>query len=461
MGLDEADSSKYMRDNRGEKKNVRSRHALAVPVFIALAVMTVLLIPLPEARLDAQEPLADYVALYSKGDYANAYEAIRKRLLAIYDTRVENKRVPTDFITAKKLEERVNINDLFRNRVAEGFFIERNIELYTLHLDAARCLFRLERLDESLNHYGQSLRFKELEPEKDDVILLEIADVYKKRGDNGAYARALEAAYSLNPRNHEYSLRLGTALYRTAEKKRAIFHLERYLQWKGDRVEDPGLYLMIGNLNEDIGRYLETVRYYREYLAAKPGDGYIHFALGHLAFTRTGDFDLARRSFDRALELLPEGEIFRRSKAYEYTADMAMKDLDFEKAIRLFGETIVFQDRIKKLLEEKDREIEKLSSDIRGVKTSLMKKPDFDTYNQYEFFLEEESRLRLERRERLYSYSKLNAGRVRWNIAECSERLGRLDDAMRYYRECIAFDYNSSRARDRIVKIQLKISRGY
>jgi len=75
--------------------------------------------------------------------------------------------------------------------------------------------------------------------------------------------------------------------------------------------------------------------------------------------------------------------------------------------------------------------------------------------------MEEESKLRLERRERLYSYSKLDAGRVRWNMAECHERLGKLDDAIRYYRECIAFDYEPSKARDRVIKLQLKISRGY
>jgi len=369
--------------------------------------------------------------------------------------------VPTDFITAKKLEERINVNDLYRKRVAEGFFIEKNIELYTLHLDAARCLFRLGRLDESLNHYGQCLRFKELEPEKDDVIFSEIADVFRKRGDERAYARAMEAAYALNPGNHEHSLRLGVALYRTQEKKRALFHLERFIRWKGERLENPGLYLMIANLNEDTGRYLETVRYYQEYLAAKPDDGHIHFALGHLAFTRTGNYVLARASLARALELLPESDIFRRSKAYEYSADMAMRDLEFEKAVSLYGETIVYQDRIKKSLEEKDREIEKLNSDIRGVKSSLLKQPDFDTYTQYEYLMEEESKLRLERREKLYSYSKLDAGRVRWNMAECHERLGKLDDAIRYYRECIAFDYDSSRARDRIVKLQLKISRGY
>ncbi len=163
---------------------------------------------------------------------------------------------------------------------------------------------------------------------------------------------------------------------------------------------------MIGNLNEESDGTLRRCGITGNTRRKAPGR--VHpFRAGVFAFTRTGDFGLARSSFERALALLPENEIFRRSKAYEYTADMAMKDLDFEKAIRLYGETIVFQDRIKKLLEEKDREIGKLSADIRGVKTSLMKKPDFDTYNQYEFFLEEESRLRLKRRERLYSYSKL------------------------------------------------------
>jgi tetratricopeptide (TPR) repeat protein len=443
-----------------EVKKTTIRQALPSAIVVAFSAALFLLVT-PPGKPAAQEALPDYVELYSRGDYAGAYEAIRGRLLAIYDRRVDNRRVPTDFITAKKLEERINVNDLYRKRVAEGFFIEKNIELYTLHLDAARCLFRLGRLDESLNHYGQCLRFKELEPEKDDVIFSEIADVFRKRGDERAYARAMEAAYALNPGNHEHSLRLGVALYRTQEKKRALFHLERFIRWKGERLENPGLYLMIANLNEDTGRYLETVRYYQEYLAAKPDDGHIHFALGHLAFTRTGNYVLARASLARALELLPESDIFRRSKAYEYSADMAMRDLEFEKAVSLYGETIVYQDRIKKSLEEKDREIEKLNSDIRGVKSSLLKQPDFDTYTQYEYLMEEESKLRLERREKLYSYSKLDAGRVRWNMAECHERLGKLDDAIRYYRECIAFDYDSSRARDRIVKLQLKISRGY
>ncbi|HPI13842.1 MAG: tetratricopeptide repeat protein [Spirochaetota bacterium] len=433
--------------------------AFAGSMAVVSAVSAVFLFIAPLAVTRAAPP--DYAGLYSRGDYAGAYEVIRKRLLAIYDERVDNRRIPADFITAKRLEERININDLYRNRTAEGFFIENNIELHNLHLGAARCLFRLGRLDDSLNHYGQCLRFKEPEPGKDDVILSEIADVFRGRGDAGAYARALEAAYALNPENREHSRRLGIALYRTADRKKAIFHLERYVRWKGEGLEEPGLYLLIANLNEDIGNYLETARFYREYLAAKPDDGHIHFALGHLAFKRTGDWGLARASLSRALELLPEGDIFRRSKAYEYSADMAMKDLEFEKAADLYGRTIVYQDRIKKRLEEKDREIEKLASDIRGVKSSLFKKPDFDTYNRYEFLMEEESRLRTERKEGLYSYSKLNAGRVRWNMAECYERLGKPQEAMRYYRECIAFDYDPSGARDRMVKIQLKISRGY
>lgn len=441
-------------------KDTAIRPAPPSAIVVAFSIALLFLLA-PAGKPAAQDALPDYIGLYSRGDYAGAYEALRVRLMAIYDRRVDNRRVPTDFITAKKLEERIDINELYRERVAEGFFIEKNIELHTLHLDAARCLFRLGRLDESLNHYGQCLRFKELEPEKDDVIFSEIADVFRKRGDERAYTRALEAAYSLNPGNYGHSLRLGVALYRTQEKKRALFHLERYIRGKGERLDNPGLYLMIANLNEDTGRYLETERYYKEYLAAKPDDGYIHFALGHLSFTRTGNYVVARSSLARALELLPEGDIFRRSKAYEYSADMAMRDLEFEKAVSLYGETIVYQDRIKKSLEEKDREIDKLKSDIRGVKSSLLKQPDFDTYTQYEYLIEEEGKLRLERRERLYSYSKLNAGRVRWNMAECHERLGRLDEAVRYYRECIAFDYDSSRARDRIVKLQLKISRGY
>ena len=105
-----------------EVKKTTIRQALPSAIVVAFSAALFLLVT-PPGKPAAQEALPDYVELYSRGDYAGAYEAIRGRLLAIYDRRVDNRRVPTDFITAKKLEERINVNDLYRKRVAEGFFI--------------------------------------------------------------------------------------------------------------------------------------------------------------------------------------------------------------------------------------------------------------------------------------------------------------------------------------------------
>jgi tetratricopeptide (TPR) repeat protein len=287
-----------------------------------------------------------------------------------------------------------------------------------------------------------------------------MAQVYRKINQPRAYAAFLEEAYTLNPGRSEYSLELGRALSRTNEKKKAIYHLGRYIESKGD-VDDPDIYLMIGNINEDIGRYLETVKHYRSYLAKKPEDGYIHFALGYLAYKRIGDYSLAVDSFDKALKYLPEKDILRRSKANEYKGDIFMQELEFEKAAGFYAETLRYQNEIKAQMDGKIREILKIKDDIRSMKSSLIKSQDYDKYNEYERFQEEKGKMELDNREKNYEFGKLNAGKVRWNMAESYERLGRLDEAMKYYREAVALDYQAEQAREKIIKLQLKINRGY
>lgn len=411
--------------------------------------------------LFSQEVGGGYQSFYKQENYTQAYKMIKERLSSIYDTRVEDKRIPADYITAKRLEERTDLNKLFRERKQLPFLIEDNPEIHSLHLYAARCLFKLEEFDEALNHYIQSLRFKPLEFGKDDAIFYEIAQVYKKLKLDLPYRQSLERAYSLNPNKVEYSLELGMALYKTEDKKRAIHHIERYMQAEKGKPNDPGLYLIAGNLNEDIGRYLQTVDHYKKYLSLKPEDGHIYFALGYLAYERIGDHKLADESFDKALKLLPQTDIYRRSKANEYKGDIRMKDLEFADAISYYMETLKYQDAIKNEIEQKQQEILKLRNGIKNIKASLLKESNYDKYNEYEISMEERAKKEMEKKEKRYNYEKLNSGRIRWNIADSHERLGQLDIAVKYYRECISFNYNSGDAREKIIKLQLKIIRGY
>lgn len=396
-----------------------------------------------------------------RGDYSGAFSAIKKRLTEIYDARVEGKRIPTDAISVKRLEEKVDLNALFKKRRVEGWFIEENAELHELHRAAGRALGGLEQYDGALNHLYQSLRFKTLEPGKDDEIFTEIARTHQKLGHNEAFVKALEAAYTLNPQNYEYSLQLGRELYRRGNKNKAFFHLARYIDWAGDRLEDPGILLMAGNLGEDLGRYLETVKYYRMYLQKKSDDGFIHFALGHLACKRGADYGLALSSLQRSLELLPQEEILRRSKAHEYMGDIYMSDREYDKAVAHYLETAVYQEKIKSLYDQKEREIKSLDGQIREVKSSLIKTGDVDRYGEYELLMDEKGKHEIQRREMAYAYRKLNAGGVRWNLAQAYERLEKPEEALQYYRQCVSLNYRARDARDEMLKIQLKINRGY
>jgi tetratricopeptide (TPR) repeat protein len=406
------------------------------------------------------EATGEYRALYEAGSYAKALEIINRRLEEFYSTRVDNKRIPIGFITMKEASKKDELKTLFRNRKAEFFFIEDNPEMSVLHLHAARCYFKLSNLDYSLNHYIQALRFKKLEEKKDDMIYYEIAQVYKKGKYFNAYIRTLEQASSLNPDNYSYSLELGRELYRTGMKKRAIYHLSRYIN-AADEPVFPELYLMLGNLNEDIGQYLETEKYYIKYLEKKPDDGYVQFALGHIALMRTGNYPLALQSLDRALELLPENEIFRISKIYEYKADIVMQELDFESAVRYYSETIKYQNKIADDIRNRKSEIAELSIKIRKLKSSLLKEENFTKYEEYENLLDANGKKEIELRRTENEYNKLNAGKVRWNIAYSLERLEKLNEAVQYYRETIAFEYNPNQARKKIINLELKIKRGY
>ncbi|MBP7734852.1 MAG: tetratricopeptide repeat protein [Spirochaetes bacterium] len=402
----------------------------------------------------------DYISHYSNGNYAKSLEIINKRLNDFYLTRVDDKRIPTGFITMKNVMKDVDLKMLFRNRKAEPFFIEDKPDVSSLHLYAARNYFKLTNFDYSLNHYIQCLRFKKIEDKKDDIIYYEISQIFKKRNHFTAYIDVLETASSLNMDNFDYSLELGRALYRTGMKKRAIYHLERYLSGT-DKPLSPELYLMLGNLYEDIAKYLETEKYYIKYLEKKPDDGHIQFALGHIAYLRTGNYALALESLNKALQFLPKNEIFKISKTYEYKADISLQELEFDDAVRFYTETISYQEKISVEVKNKKNEIAELTLKIRNLKSNLLKNENFEQYEEYENLMDIKGKKETELRQIENEYTKLNAGKVRWNIASALERMDKLNEAITYYRNAIAFDYKSNQARNKIINLELKIKRGY
>ena len=69
--------------------------------------------------------------------------------------------------------------------------------------------------------------------------------------------------------------------------------------------------------------------------------------------------------FKRTLELLPENELFRRSKSYEFIGDMQKKDLEFDEAIKAYLETVKYQERIQQDIKDKDEKIKELDDKIR------------------------------------------------------------------------------------------------
>jgi len=407
----------------------------------------------------AQQDKDEYVSLYSAGNYQKSLEIVIKKLEEINSARVEDKRVPTGFISTKDVEKEIDLIKFYRNRKAIHFFIEDNPELSKLHLYAARCYVGIKKFNSALNHYFQSLRFKYLE-NKDDEVFYEISQIYKKIGDFKGYCTFLESAYTLNPIKYKYSIELADSLYNTVHKKKAIYHYNRYLKLT-DEDPDPKIFLKLGNLNEDIGRYLETEKNYIKYLTKKSDDGNIHYALGYIALIRTGNYALAQSSFDKALEIIPEKELTIRGKAFEYKADIAMNELEYDRAISFYQETIKYQEQILTDIKQKNDEIYALKNRINELKSSLIKEQNFDKYDEYENLLEKKGEKELDLIERENNYKKLDPGKTRWNIALAYEKLNKWEDALKFYQSTIPFDYKSRDVQMKILRLQLKIKRGY
>jgi tetratricopeptide (TPR) repeat protein len=140
--------------------------------------------------------------------------------------------------------------------------------------------------------------------------------------------------------------------------------------------------------------------------------------------------------------------------------DMYMKDMEFDKAVEAFSDTVKYQEEIIGGIRERIEEIGKIREEMNKIKKDVA-----DRGAQYGTGMfdvqEKKGKLEAEQKDREYLFTKLNAGKVRWNLALSYERMGELERAIEFYRKSIEHDYNSNDARDRIQKLQLKINRGY
>ncbi|PKL18053.1 MAG: hypothetical protein CVV49_07925 [Spirochaetae bacterium HGW-Spirochaetae-5] len=405
----------------------------------------------------------DYAALYNSKEYDKSYNIILLKLNEIYRKRVEDRKIPAGYIALSNVGEDSDLITLFRQRKEKGFFIEDNPELSELHFYAGRCAAKLDKKKDSLNHYVQALRFRKLEQTRDDVIYYEISGIFKTYNEPvyfKGYIDALEQAYSLNPSNYLYSYEIGDALSVTKEKKKSIFHLKRYIENTDDEVK-PEVYLKLGGLYESIGKYLDTEKYYNEYLRRKPEDGEILFALGYISYSKTGNYILAESSLQRVLKILKESDIYRRSKSYEYLGDMAYNNLKYDKALIFYNECINFQSKILELISGKNNERKNLTLEINKLKEALINNKEFEKYEDYEILIDDRNKIDKELEILQLEFNKLHPGRIRWFMAVSYEKIGKYNEAIAYYRESIRYNYNSNSAREMIVKLQLKIKRGY
>ena len=337
----------------------------------------------------------DYISIYNNNEYQKAYEIIVSKLNGIYSARLDDRRIPSGYIAMNNVREDADLLTLFKKRKEKGFFIEDNSELAELHLFAGRCCFKSDRKKDSLNHYMQSLRYRKIEPARDDIIFYEIAQIfktYKEPAFYKGYLDALDQAYTMNPSKFQYSHELGNALFVTKEKKKAIFHLKRYLENTEEEIK-PDVYLKLGNLCESVDKYIETEKYYNEYLKIKPEDAEILFALGQISYIRTGNYILAESSLQRSVKILKNEDIYRRSKSYEYLGDMSFSNLKYDKAVLLYMECLNYQAKVLESVSVKNIEKSEIDKKINKIKDSLINKKEFEKYEDYEILIDERNKI--------------------------------------------------------------------
>lgn len=411
----------------------------------------------------AQTDPNDYKGAINSREYTRALDIINVKLNDYYTRKVEDKRIPEQMVSILNVGEKTDLVQLFRKRKEKGFLIEDNPEMAELHLYAARAYSALNKKRDALNNYVQSLRFSKYEDMKDDAVYYEIAGIFKTM-EGGIYFKgyvdALEQAYNFNRNNYEYSRELGLALFITDDKKKAAYHLERYIELSGEKPS-PEIYLKLASLYESIKKYMEAEKYYNEYIREKSEDGAAHFSLGYISYFHTGNYILAESSFNAALRFLKEDDLFRRAKSLEYMGDMSYSNLKYNRSIEQYLSGIKYQEMVQDKIEQKRKELSDINKKITAMKGDVIYKQDFNNFEEFEMLQDEKGKIETEINNLNYQFRTMNPGKIRWNLAEIYAKIDKNEEAIKYYREAIHFNYNGNLSRDMITKLQLKIRRGY
>jgi len=174
-----------------------------IMLYKKLLNISLIIILLPAISF-SQKNEKEYIKLYNNGSFNSCYENVIKKLKEIYSTRVVDKRVPTGFIELGPSTDTIDMMQLFKKRKVKSFFIEDNMKISELHHYGGKCLMKLLRYREAINHYVQSLRFRKIETNRDDLLYYEMSQIFKKDKHRKAYIDSLETAYTLNPSNYKY-----------------------------------------------------------------------------------------------------------------------------------------------------------------------------------------------------------------------------------------------------------------
>ncbi len=401
----------------------------------------------------------DYAALIQQKKFTDALQIIQLQLDEIYSARSMDKKIPDSYVAIGKIEEGIDLRKLFTDRKLQPYFIENSDTLYTLHLNAALCYHNIFKYKEAVQHYFQALRFTTIS-EKDHTIFYSLALLFKRLNKLDAYLTYLEEAYEIKPDNYKYSLQLALALAPGEDKKKALFHLNRYIQSKGNDTP-PELYLTAANCYESIGDFINAGRHYQLYLKVHSDDAAIQFALGYLAYTKISDMKLAYTSLSKGLSLYGDSDLVRKGISHAIIGDITSMDLNYTESLNHYLQAIQISEKLQKFIEEKKNSIEEIKIKINTIKSALLDKKDISLYPEYQSLMDELGNNELELRQLEHEYTKLTIGELYFKIASTYENTMQYQQAIDWYTRAIASGTKIRESSKKIEKLQWKISRGY
>jgi tetratricopeptide (TPR) repeat protein len=115
---------------------------------------------------------------------------------------------------------------------------------------------------------------------------------------------------------------------------------------------------------------------------------------------------------------------------------------------------------LKSIDSNKNKRAEK-NAEINKLKEALINNREFEKYEEYEILVDERNKIDKEIESLQLAFTKLQPGKVRWFLAVSYEKTEQYEEAINYYREAITYNYYPNNARDMIIKLKLKIKRGY